>query len=222
MGCPISIPFLPKVFVWCMGGVSHVSRLSEQRFSFWPPKSQKLSFLKAFELKKLFSCISWEPGVRFPFRFFPQFLFDVWEVWVMFQVYRNNGLRFDLRNRKNSVFESLLVDKVIYMHIIRTGCPIPILFLPIVFGWCMGGMSHVSRLSEQRFAFWPPKPKKLNFWKTLSWKSCFHAYLENWVSDSHSVSSYSFCLMYGRCESFFKSIGTTVWDRKSTRLNSSH
>ena len=250
-GCPTPIPILTTVFVWFVGGLSLVSWLSEQRFAFWPPKPQKLSFwkhlswkscfhaylenrvsdshsvssysfclmywrcdscfkaigttvcvltpetaktqfLKAFELKKLFSCISWEPGVRFPFRFFLQFLFDVLEVCATFHGYRNTGLRFDPRNRKNSVSESLWIEKAVFMHILRTGSPIPIPFLLTVFVWCMGGVTHVSRLSEYRFAFWPSKPQKLNFWKPLSWKSCFHAYLDNWESASNSIFSNDF------------------------------
>ena len=71
----------------------------------------------------------------------------------MFQGYRNNGLRFDPRNRKNSVFESLLVEKAVFMHILRTGSPIPIPFIRTALFRFVGGVSHVSWLSEQRFAF---------------------------------------------------------------------
>ena len=48
----------------------------------------------------------------------------------MFHGYRINGLRFDHPNPKNLVCESLLVEKVVFMHSWITGSPIPFLFLP--------------------------------------------------------------------------------------------
>ena len=153
---------------------------------------QKPKFLKAYELKKLFSCISWEPCVRLPFRFFLQFSLDMWEVWVMFDGYRINSLRFDPPNLKNWVLETLWVEKAVFVHIWRTVCPITIPFLPTIFFRYTRGVSHVSWLSDQRFAFWPSKSIKLNSWKPMSLKSCFRAYLENRVSDYYSVSSKSF------------------------------
>ena len=98
-----------------MGCVCHISWLLDLRFPFWPPKSQKLSFWKFYELKKLFSCISRLPGVRFPFCFFPQLSFDMWKVCVIFNGYRIYGLRFDPPNPKNLVFESLWFEKN-YFH----------------------------------------------------------------------------------------------------------
>ena len=132
------------------------------------PQMKKTQFLKAFELKKLFSYISGELGVRFPFCFIIQLSLDVWEVWVMFHSYRIYGLHFDPPNPKNSVLESLWVEKAIFMHIWRTESPIPILFLHKTFFRCVGGVIHVSWLLDLRFLFWPPKLQKLNFWKPIS------------------------------------------------------
>ena len=55
------------------------------------------------------------------------------EVWVKFQGYRIYGLRFDPPNQKNLIFESLWVNKTVFMHIWIAGSPIPIPFLPIAF-----------------------------------------------------------------------------------------
>ena len=71
----------------------------------------------------------------------------------MFHGYWINGLHFDPRNQGNSIFESLLVQKAIFMHIWITGSPIPILFLATNFLRCVGGVSQVSWLSDLRFAF---------------------------------------------------------------------
>ena len=70
-----------------------------------------------YKLKKLFSCIFGEPGVRFPFRFFLQLSLDVWEDWVMFHGYRIYSLHFDPPNPQNLVFESLYVENFGFSHI---------------------------------------------------------------------------------------------------------
>ena len=67
----------------------------------------KTEFLKAYDLKKLFSCISRLPGVRFQFCFCLQLSVDVWELCVVFHGYRIYGLHFYSPNPKNLVFESL-------------------------------------------------------------------------------------------------------------------
>ena len=128
----------------------------------------KTQFLKAYELKKLFSCISGEPCVRLPFCFFLKFSLDMWEVWVMFHGYRINSLHFDPPNLKNWVLESLWVKKAIFMHNWKTVCPIIILSLPTVFFRYVGGVSHVWWLSDQKNAFWPSKYKQLSSWKPMS------------------------------------------------------
>ena len=148
------------------------------------------------------------------------------------------------------------------MHLWITGSPIPIPFLWTTLFRCVGGVRYVSRISDLRFAFWPPKPKKLSFWKhtswklgfrflirffvqlyldvwevcvtvrgywmyglrfdppnrkklnfskPMSWKCCFHSSLDNWESDSDSVSSYNFILMCGRCALCFNDIGSTIF-----------
>ena len=66
---------------------------------------------------------------------------------------RTYGLRFDLPNPKNSVFERFSIEKAVFMHIWITGSPIPIPFLPTMFFKCLGGGSLVSLLSDLRFAF---------------------------------------------------------------------
>ena len=119
-------------------------------------------------------------------------------------------MHFHPPNKKNSHFESLWVEKDIFIHIWITGSPIPILFLPTTFFRCVGGVSHVSWYWIYSFCFYPPKPQKLSFWKPMSWKIYFHLYLDNQESDSHYVSSYNFIWMCGRCESCFKANGSTV------------
>ena len=80
------------------------------------------------------------------------------------------------------------------MRILITGSLIPILFLPTALFRYVGGVSHISFLLELRVGFWHSKPQKLSFWKTMSWKSYFHAYMDNQDSNSHSVSSDNFSL----------------------------
>ena len=128
----------------------------------------------------------------------------------MFNGYRIFGLRFDPPNPKHLLFESLWVKKAIFIHIWITRRPIPIPFLLITLFRYVGGVTEVSLRSDLRFAFWPPKSKKLSFWMPFTWKSCFLAYLDNRESDSHSVSSYNFLQMSGRLKSCFMAIGSAV------------
>ena len=111
---------------------------------------------------------------------------------LYFMAIGSTVFRFDPPNPKNWVLESLWVEKAVFVNIGRTVCPITIPFIPKVFFRCVGGVSHVSCVSDQQFEFWPSKSKKLSSWKPMSWKSCFRAYLENCVFDSHSISSYNF------------------------------
>ena len=71
----------------------------------------------------------------------------------MFQGYRIYGLHFDPLNRINLAFESLRVKKTLFMHIMITGSPIPIPFLPKTFFICVGGVRNYLRISDRRFAF---------------------------------------------------------------------
>ena len=107
-------------------------------------QTKKTLLLEAYELKKL--------GIRFSFSFSLQLSFDVWDVCVMFHVYRINCLCFDP----------------------------------------------------------PNKIKKLNFWKPMSWKSCFQAHLDDRESESHSIYSNNFRYMCVRCATYFMDIGSTV------------
>ena len=52
-------------------------------------------------------------------------------------------LHFDPPNRKNLCFESLCVEKAIFIHIWVVGSPIPIKFIPTTFIICVGGVNHV-------------------------------------------------------------------------------
>ena len=160
-------------------------------FLFNPPNQKNLVCESLWVEKAIFAHI-WVTRIPLPFRFFWQLSLDLWELWVNFQGYRINGLRFDPPNHKNIVFESLWVEKAIFMHSWIIGSPIPIPLLPKTFFRCLGGGSHVSWQSDLRFAFWPPKPQKLCFWNTMSWESYFHSYLDNQEFDSDSVASHNF------------------------------
>ena len=195
---PITIPVLPTNFFRYVRGVRHDSWLSYLQFIFWPLESKKNSIFGSL----------W---VCFPFPFFLTLSLAVWDVCDMFHGFRINGLRFDPPNKKkNSIFKSLLVEKAVFMHIFITRSPISIPFVPTTFVRCVGCVRLVSWLSDLRFAFWPPKPQKLSFWKPISWKSCFHAYLDDRESNSNFVSSYNFLSMCGRYTSFFIAIESTV------------
>ena len=67
--------------------------------------------------------------------------------------YRIYGLNFDPPNCKNLVFQSLCVEKAIFIHIWIAGSPTPILFIPKTFFIYVGGVSEVQWLSDLRFAF---------------------------------------------------------------------
>ena len=80
----------------------------------------------------------------------------------MFRGYRINGFLFGPPNSKNLFFESLCVEKAVFMHIWIIGSsPISIPFFRATFFRCEGFVRHVSWLSDLRFAFRPPKPQKL-------------------------------------------------------------
>ena len=172
-GSPITIPLLPKCFNRCMGGVCNASWLSDQWFAFWPPKQQKLSFSKHKNWKSYFSCVSLLHVIRIQLSFLQKLSIDVWEVDIMFICYQINGVRFVPPKPKNWVFQSLRVEKVIFICILITGSPITIPFLPKSFNSCMGGVCNASCLSDQQFTFWPPETQKLSFAKHKRWKSCF-------------------------------------------------
>ena len=120
-------------------------------------------------------------GVRFPFRFFLRLSLDIWVVWVKFHWYRIYGLRFDPLNPKSLVFESLWVEKAIFLHIWITESLILIPFLPTTFFRYVGGVSQVSWLSDLRFAFWPVNPKNLVF--KSQWVVKF-VFMHIWITGS--------------------------------------
>ena len=62
----------------------------------------------------------------------------------MFHAYQIYGWRFDPPNPKNIVFESLRVEKAIFMHTLITGSPILIPLLRTTLFRCVVGMSQVS------------------------------------------------------------------------------
>ena len=174
-----------------MGGLSQVSWLSDLRFAFWPANRKNFVFETQWVKKVIFMHI-WITGNPIPIPFFPTLLFRY--VGGVSQVSWLSDLWFAFwpPNPKNLAFEIIWVKKVIFMHIWITRSPIPIPLLPKTLFRYVGGVGQVSWLSDLRFAFWPPKPQKLSFWKPISWKSCFCAYLDNRESDYDSVSSYNF------------------------------
>ena len=163
----IPVPFLPITFFRYVGGVSQVSWLSDLRFAFWPPNRKNLVFESLWVEKAIFMhiCIT---RSTIPIPFLPITLFRY--VGGVSQVSWLSELRFAFwsPNRKNLVFESLWVEKAIFMPIWITRSLIPCPFLPTNFFRCLGHMSYVFWLSDLRFAFWPPKHQKLSFWKPMS------------------------------------------------------
>ena len=138
---PICIPFLPTTLFRCVGGVHHVSWLSDLRFTFWSPKPQNICFWKPTRWKNVYFCESWQRGVRFPFHLFLQPFLDVWELWVKFHGYQIDGLHFDPPNPKILVIDSLRVEKVGLLRILIIGSSILIPFVPTTFFRCVRGLS---------------------------------------------------------------------------------
>ena len=99
-----------------MEGVSqiHGSRIYGSRFD---PPNQKNSVFESLLVKKAIFMHIWITGSPIPILFLPTNFLDVWVVWVKFHGYRIYGLHFDPAIRKNLVFESLWVEKAIFMHI---------------------------------------------------------------------------------------------------------
>ena len=125
------------------------------------PQIPKNSNFQSLWVKKVIFMHIWITGSPNSILFLPTSFLDVWEVWVMFHGYWIYGSRFDHPNRKNLVFQSLWVEKSIFIYIWIIGSPIPIPFLPTTLFVCMGGVSHVLRLLDQQFAFWLVKAFEL-------------------------------------------------------------
>ena len=66
---------------------------------------------------------------------------------------------------QNLVFQCIRGEKVVFLRILITRSPIPILFLLATFFRYMGGLSQVSWLSDLWFTFWPPKTQFFNAYK---------------------------------------------------------
>ena len=116
------------------------------------PKPKKLIFESLRVEKAVFMHILiTESPILISFN--PKTCFSIWEVRVKFRSYQIDDSCFDSPNPKNLVFESLQGEKVIFLCILIIGSPILIPFIPTTFFRCVGGVSHLSRLSDQRFAF---------------------------------------------------------------------
>ena len=138
------------------------------------PQNPKTDFFKALEVKILFFLHILITGSPILFLFLPKYCSRCMKG-ACYVSWLSNifGLRFDPPNNKNGVFQSMRGEKVVFLRILITGSPIPILFLTETFNICMGGECQVSWLSDQRFAFWPPQKQKTEFCKAYEVKSCF-------------------------------------------------
>ena len=148
----------------------HSYRINGLRFD--PPKQENIVFESLWVEKGLFMhswiTVGLIPILCAPITFF-RCLRGVSQIsWL-------SDLRFAFLAPKlqKLVFESLWVEKAILMHILITGSLFSILFLPIAFFRYVGGVSEVSLRSDLRFAFWPPRSKKLCFLKAFYLKNIF-------------------------------------------------
>ena len=137
---------------------------------FDPLNPKNWDFQSVWGKKKLFYCVSWQPGVQFPFSFFIQLFLDLWVVWVTFLCYRTYRLHFEPPNPKNIDFQCIWGIKAVFLVISIKKSPIPIVFLPTTLFRCVGGVTLVSLQSDLQFVFWPPKPQKTQFFKALEGK----------------------------------------------------